>query len=154
MVAYYQRLFRYDDWANREVLAALRAAGTPPDRSVRLIAHIVSAARLWLSRIEGIDQVDPVWPAWTLAHTAERWPAVAADWQRFLGSAGLEFSREVVYRNTQGETWTNAVGDILTHVINHATYHRGQIAADIRQTVGTTPPYTDYIHAARHELVG
>jgi len=40
------------------------------------------------------------------------------------------------------------VGDILTHVLLHSAYHRGQIAVDLR-AAGLTPAYTDYIHAVR-----
>jgi uncharacterized damage-inducible protein DinB len=44
------------------------------------------------------------------------------------------------------------VGDILTHVVAHSAYHRGQIAAAVR-AAGGAPAYTDFIHAARRGLV-
>jgi len=44
------------------------------------------------------------------------------------------------------------VQDILTHVLLHSVYHRGQIAADLRAG-GAQPPYTDFIHAARQNLI-
>jgi uncharacterized damage-inducible protein DinB len=58
----------------------------------------------------------------------------------------------VTYKNTKGEPWTNSVEDILTHVIMHSAYHRGQIAADMRAS-GHTPAYTDFIHAVRQKLL-
>jgi len=45
------------------------------------------------------------------------------------------------------------VGDVLTHVVTHSGYHRGQIASAIRSD-GGTPAYTDFIHAARQGLIG
>ena len=72
---------------------------------------------------------------------------------RLLASLDEEELRESVgYRNSKGEFWTSTVADILTHVALHASYHRGQIAAAIREA-GGPPPYTDYIHAVRMGLV-
>lgn len=58
----------------------------------------------------------------------------------------------VAYRNSKGEFWTSSAGDILTHVVLHAAYHRGQIAAAVRGA-GGEPAYTDFIHAVRMELI-
>jgi uncharacterized damage-inducible protein DinB len=67
-----------------------------------------------------------------------------------LGPADL--AEVVGYRNSQGEYWTSAVGDILTHVAMHGAYHRAQIAAAVRES-GGAPAYTDFIHAIRRGLV-
>ena len=50
--------------------------------------------------------------------------------------------------NSKGQSWTSRVEDVLTHVLLHGAYHRGQIASALREA-GLTPPYTDYIHATR-----
>ena len=47
----FRRLFAYDDWANREALAAVtRAAGAPP-RALQLVGHIIGAQELWWARL-------------------------------------------------------------------------------------------------------
>jgi uncharacterized damage-inducible protein DinB len=58
----------------------------------------------------------------------------------------------VEYRNSVGELWKGAVGDVLTQVVMHSAYHRGQIAADLRQS-GHEPASTDFIHAVRQGFV-
>ncbi|MGA7513237.1 MAG: DinB family protein, partial [Candidatus Sulfotelmatobacter sp.] len=58
----------------------------------------------------------------------------------------------VVYKNTKGEPWTSTVEDIVTHVLLHSAYHRGQIATLVRAS-GEQPAYTDFIHAVRQGLV-
>ena len=58
----------------------------------------------------------------------------------------------VSYVNSKGEAWRSTVGDILTHVVLHSSYHRGQIASHVRAT-GAEPAYTDFIHATRTGLV-
>ena len=64
------------------------------------------------------------------------------------GSLRLDLIRMVEYRNSKGEAWSNRVEDILTHVLMHSAYHRGQIALEMRAS-GAQPAYTDFIHAVR-----
>jgi uncharacterized damage-inducible protein DinB len=46
----------------------------------------------------------------------------------------------------------SAVQDVLTHVVLHSAYHRGQIASLMRAG-GAVPAYTDFIHAVRQGFV-
>ena len=54
----------------------------------------------------------------------------------------------VRYRNSRGEEFHTPVGDLLTHVLMHGAYHRGQIAASVRRA-GGEPAATDYIAFTR-----
>jgi len=153
MIPHIQRLFLYDDWANREVLALLQELREPPPRSLKLLAHIVSAERLWLERLRLQKQTYPVWPQFTLEQCKLEVAELPGLWKNYLaalGEAGL--SRSLTYKNTQGESFTSKKQDILLHVVMHSAYHRGQIAADMR-AAGFTPAYTDFIHAARQQFV-
>jgi uncharacterized damage-inducible protein DinB len=148
-----RRQFAYDDWANREVLAALRASAHPAARPRQLLAHILSAERLWLERILEQPQSLPVWPDFSLEHCQAQLADLARLWREFLvqlSDAGL--SEKITYRNSKGEPWTSTVEDILTHVVLHSAYHRGQIASQVRAG-GDQPAYTDYIHAVRQGLL-
>jgi len=149
MLEHIHNLFSYDDWANREVLASLQALNAPPERSVKLLAHIVSAERLWLERLLVQKQTAPVWPLSTLAQCkleVDQLPGLWKNYLTALGEAGL--ARSLTYKNTKGESFSSQKQDILLHVVMHSAYHRGQIAADMR-AAGFTPPYTDFIHAVR-----
>ena len=150
---YLHRLFAYDDWANREVLAALRNAPNPAARSLKLIAHVLSAEGLWLARINQENPSLPVWPELTLAQCEAEANKLGVSWSSYLDDceeSGL--SRQIKYVNSKGESWTGQIDDILLHVITHSAYHRGQIASDMR-AAGLTPAYTDFIHAVRQDLV-
>jgi uncharacterized damage-inducible protein DinB len=59
---------------------------------------------------------------------------------------------KVEYRNSKGEPWSSRVEDMLTHVLFHSAYHRGQIALQMR-AAGNEPAYTDFIHAVRNGFV-
>ncbi len=156
-MAHFDRLFRYDDWANREVLASLGRAQPVPPKALRWLAHILAAERLWLHRLCADPTPVVVWPDLTLDQCAAEIAALAALSRAYLDSLddSLEPGRldaSVTYVNTQGEPWTSRAEDILTHVVMHSAYHRGQIAAALREA-GRTPPYTDFIHAVRQGLV-
>ena len=154
MIAHIGRLFSYDDWANREVLTSLEALDAPPERSLKLLGHIVSAERLWLQRLLAQGQSLPVWPFFTVEQCKLQVDELSGLWKSYLtslGEAGL--SHSLTYKNTKGESFTSQKQDILLHVITHSAYHRGQIAADMR-AAGFNPAYTDFIHAVRLGFVG
>jgi hypothetical protein len=71
----FQRMFAYDDWANRECLAAMGAAKSISADTLARMAHILSAQKLWLERIQKQPQSMKVWPTSTL----EECQALAAE---------------------------------------------------------------------------
>lgn len=152
MLEHINRLFSYDDWANREVVASLQGVGAAPARSVSLLAHIVSAERLWLERLLSQKQTLPVWPLFTLEQCRLGVEQLRSLWQNYLASLGeAGLSTSLAYQNTKGESFTSQK-DILLHVLMHSAYHRGQIAADMR-SAGFTPAPTDFIHGVRQGFV-
>jgi uncharacterized damage-inducible protein DinB len=144
-----KRMLRYDLWANREALRSLRQ-GTPPGRSLRWIGHVLGAELLWLARMDGKPSPVPVWPELSLDQCEELLRDLARRVPDDVIAGSL--SRPVSYTNSRGEPWTSTVEEILTHVVIHSAYHRGQIASDLRAS-GQEPAYTDYIHAVRQGLL-
>lgn len=59
-----------------------------------------------------------------------------------------DFEKRIDYENTEGRLFTNTLQDMLFHIINHSTNHRGQIAMDFRVN-GLEPLASDYIHYKR-----
>jgi uncharacterized damage-inducible protein DinB len=152
------RLFAYDHWANRQCLAAIRKAEPVSAETVGRMAHILSAQRLWLERILNQPQSMPVWPASTIDDCMALADEMSTAWRALLAPPGNRFGSgsldiEVEYRNSKGEPWSSLVEDILTHVLFHSAYHRGQIAMQMRSS-GVEPAYTDFIHAVRQGFVG
>lgn len=143
-----ERLFAYDDWANKEVVRGLKAGAT--ERSRKLMAHIVAAEWLWLARLKGEAQPMAVWPELSVEECEHQLPKLAQAWSEHLAGAALE--DEIAYTNTKGERFRNKVVDVLTHVVMHSAYHRGQIAADVRAS-GGQPAYTDFIEAVRKKRI-
>ncbi|MCF8317339.1 MAG: hypothetical protein K9I02_01220 [Haliscomenobacter sp.] len=52
------------------------------------------------------------------------------------------------YSNSKGQLFSNSIQDMLFHIINHSTYHRGQVATEFKRQ-GLEPLVTDYIFFKR-----
>jgi uncharacterized damage-inducible protein DinB len=153
LLRYLRRQFTYDQWANREVLANLRTSACPRAQTLKLLAHILSAERLWLERIRMQPQSLPVWPEFSADECETQIAEMASLWREYLASLSeKQLSESISYQNSKGEPWSSTVEDILTHVVLHSAYHRGQIASHTR-AVGETPAYTDFIHAVRQRFI-
>jgi uncharacterized damage-inducible protein DinB len=146
----FRRQFDYDAWANREVLAAMRKNGHDA-RCVQLMSHILGAGRVWIDRLRQRPQSVRVWPESDLAQCEAEAGKLGQEWEAYLVSAG-DLSREISYMNSKGEAYSSRIDDVLTHVILHGAYHRGQIASHMREC-GYTPACTDFIHGIRQGLV-
>jgi uncharacterized damage-inducible protein DinB len=146
------RLMRYDGWANEEALASLRQGPAPP-KSLKWMGHIIGAEFLWLSRLRLESPLLPVWPELTVDDCTRRLRQLSDAWGEYLDQiSDSHLKDQIAYTNSKGEPWSSTVEEVLTHVVIHSAYHRGQIAADVR-AAGEVPAYTDYIHAARQGLV-
>jgi uncharacterized damage-inducible protein DinB len=146
---YLRKEFVYNAWANREVLETISAVGGESARSLQLMSHILAAERVWLERLRQMPQSVPVWPEPDLANCEAECSKLEREWHEYLelATAG-DLLQTVSYKNTKGEAWTSTILDVLTHVIMHSAYHRGQIASHMR-SIGQAPAYTDFIHAVR-----
>lgn len=144
------RFFEFDRWANHESLRSLEGMTNPPERAIAVIAHIAATQRVWLDRALSARQSVAVWPKWSLSETANEFSLVQGEWTRLIANGGL--SREVAYTNTKGQQFRNSLSDVAVHVAFHGMYHRGQIAALVRQH-GGEPAYIDFIQAVRSGIV-
>lgn len=148
------RLFAYEFWADREAVAALRAAGDKaPPRALQIMNHVLAAAHLWLTRLTGEKIKIDVWPKLSIDEMSQRIDMLDAAWQQWIdGAKPADLDREITYVNSLGESWSSNARDILTHITIHAAYHRGQIAM-LLGGAGAKPAYTDFIHAARRKFI-
>jgi len=150
MLSYYQKLFRYDRWANEQFLETMLRE-VPPPKALQLLAHVVAAEILWQSRLMGRPAPVPVWPSWNIDECRRHVEQLPALWKEFWSSSP-SLDDSIRYTNSKGEEWTSRIDDVIDHVLFHSTYHRGQIAAELRKA-GANVPYTDYIHATRQKLI-
>jgi uncharacterized damage-inducible protein DinB len=151
-----RELYGYNGWANAR---SLQAASTvsPADFTKEVggsfaslrgtLAHMYGAEWIWLERWRGTSPRSlPFSLDFPDVETIRsRWRDVEREQKEFLG--GLDQGRlaEVIsYVNLKGEPFAYPLGRMLQHVVNHSTYHRGQVATLLRQ-LGATPLSTDLL---------
>jgi uncharacterized damage-inducible protein DinB len=154
-------LYRYNEWANHRLLrvaSTLAADLLTQDlggsyKSIRdVVAHIVSAEWAWIERWNGISPESiPDWVSGNLSVLAEHLSDVEARRKVFLHElSDAALSSEVAFRFLSGAADHHPLHDLLIHVVDHSSYHRGQLAAKLRQA-GAVPPPTGFI-AFKSEL--
>jgi uncharacterized damage-inducible protein DinB len=132
-----------------EQVAVTIASSFPSIRET--LAHIVGTEWIWLRRWLGDSPTArPGWVAESsLSELRARLAAVESERDAFLGPlADSDMQRVVEYRQLSGEAHADRLADLVRHVVNHSTYHRGQVATQLRQ-VGVSPPGTDLITYVR-----
>ena len=146
----------YSRWANARLVEAAEALSPEEltrdfrtaDKSVLgTLFHIFSAERVWLARVEESNSVPPyVKPEdQNLPQLRSDWPGVQERWSKWVESLDdAALSRPVAYRDLQGNVWNTPPWQIILHLVNHGTHHRGQVSGFLR-AFGQTPPQLDLI---------
>ncbi len=141
---------RYTNWASRRLLTAVE--GLPPEDRERptgishgsilgTLAHVQFADWVWYTRVAGPLER----PAGTLEALQRDWLDIQNRWESWAASlTDSDLEREIEYRRMDGEQVRSPLWQIVLHVVNHGTLHRGQVMGMLRQ-LGVAPPNTDLI---------
>jgi uncharacterized damage-inducible protein DinB len=141
--------FKYNDWATKKAAESIIGFEEKDERLNELLSHIISSQKVWLSRTLLRDIYLNPWEKYSTQKCIDLSTEITAEWINLLeGFSDIDFEKRIDYKNTKGEKFVNTVLDIATHIINHSTYHRGQIAQKVR-VLGGTPAVTDYIFYQR-----
>lgn len=150
-------LFDYHEWAVKQVFDHLEQhpdVFTSPVHNVfssiaDMIGHLIVVEAMWLTRMkeETPARLDP--RSYTSLSEAKRdYDPTLAEMKRFLQE--VDDQKTVTYQNSKGLTFQNTIEEIVIHLVNHGTYHRGNIASAMRQ-LGYAGPSTDYIFYTRQK---
>ncbi|WP_426452522.1 DinB family protein [Paenibacillus sp. S-38] len=147
-----RKMFAHVDWANRELLEALRAApAEKAEKASILFLHVLQAEHIWLTRLRGESTEGlPLWEDHAdLAVCAALIEANGSGFPAWLDALPEDrLDKPIAYRSQAGVPFESSPRDILIHVALHGQYHRGQINAALRAG-GIEPAAVDYILYAR-----
>ena len=147
MKAFFEDKFEYNFESNKRVIALLEAnPHAYTERVQKLLCHTLNAQNIWTTRILGRPNTQGVWELFDLNELQNLNLENHRLSLQMLGETSLEETMQ--YVNTIGETFSNKVEDMVYHMINHGTYHRGQLITDLKAE-GVTPISTDYIFFKR-----
>ncbi|MBY0113012.1 MAG: DinB family protein [Phycisphaerales bacterium] len=122
-------------------------------RALGVMAHVMIAKRVWMQRLLGEAwKVDDWFAPWPIDESRKEATRIDGVWRTFLTDLpDGGFDREIEYSMSDGSRARSKVVDICAHVMNHATYHRGQIARIVHE-LGGTRASTDLIVFTRRTL--
>jgi uncharacterized damage-inducible protein DinB len=156
-LAYVQTLLDYHYWARDIILDAVTEV--PRDKFLQpvessfkslrdTVAHVYAADLVWYNRWLGLPPSGLVaydqFPDATSIRTA--WKDLETNVRQYvinLGDAGV--NRTYDYKLLSGAPDTAPFWQMLVHVVNHASYHRGQVTTLLRQLGASPPKQTDMI---------
>ena len=154
------KLCKYNVWANDRICTWIKKADLKVDEELKssfpsirkTLYHLWDAQFIWLARLNG--ESPNTWPSHSFKGNLDE--AIGGLQQNTLALATYielldenEYHREVEFKSIDGTSYFNSVEEIITHVINHSTYHRGQLIT-LLHTVGfTAVDSTDFIRYLR-----
>ena len=158
-------LVDYNYWARDRILSALDALtpeqfivsmGSSFDSVRDTVAHICDAERIWIARLKGEEPrgKQPLDRLSDVSAARAEWAHLESEMREQLDESRLEdLERTIRYRDLSGKDQAEPLWLILLHVINHGTYHRGQIATLLRKLNATPPQSMDLIvfYRERHK---
>lgn len=150
------RLLDYTKWANHRALRASALLGSDDFKKdlgsshggVRgTLVHMLSAEWIWLERFKGVSPPrmfdEGEFP--DVIALRERWVTIEEHREAWLGALAPDGVEQVVrYQNTRGEVFKAPLWQLVQHVVNHSSYHRGQVTTLLR-LLGSRPVNSDMV---------
>ena len=150
------KLYAYNRWANDRTLSSVadlnmeeftRKFSVSFGSVQGTLAHILGVEWLYLQRWRGTFPTSlPKGEEFPdIAHLRSYWQSILSDQANFLDNLTEEkLGEELSYVNMSGHKYTYPLADIMQHVVNHSTYHRGQVVSLLR-VLDKKPLATDYL---------
>jgi uncharacterized damage-inducible protein DinB len=154
----FRQLAAYNRWANLRLYAA---AMEMPEATYRhptgvffgslhgTLNHLLVTDRIWLKRLTGIGEPPNRLDAILYENRQELLAARLAEDTRLIdlvrNYADGDLDEAIAYQTTSGKPYTQPRRDILLHLFNHQTHHRGQAHACCSILTGAEPPSLDLL---------
>ena len=151
------RHLAYNDWANQKLAEILSSVEpglidteTPSSFNTvkKTIYHVWDAQEIWFTRIQGNEITE--WPSKSFTGSFEEGMKLFTSSSKalhdFIASKDRAFlDTHIHYKNMKGIAYSQPVEDILFHLVNHGTFHRGQVVTMLRTLGHTDFQSTDLI---------
>jgi uncharacterized damage-inducible protein DinB len=138
-------LFKYEAWANVKIAEALKQQMAVPKKCTVLFNHIGAALDVWYSRVTNESRVfDDLFSDNSINHTDKLVHEASEKWIKYLSQDDVKLENNIKYSNLKGIPYENTILDIITQLVTHGPYHRGQINQLLKQN-GLEAVSLDYI---------
>jgi len=151
----------YNIWANRKIIECInnlsddqinREISSSFSSIYKTVLHMLDAENIWWQRVKLVEHIER--PSDTFTGTFEelskKIDAQSKQWEEWVSNASdNQLNHVFSYQNTKKEQFKQPVFEMLMHIFNHNTYHRGQLVTMLRQLGAEKIPPTDFIVFAR-----
>lgn len=154
----------YNLWANKAMTEAILEMDEQLHQQIvkssfpnlyATVLHMWDAESAWWQRMEGHTKImipsrqfNP-----TMKEAINGLLQQSTDWKQWADQCTEEeLKREFDYKNIKGQPFRSAVWQVVQHLFNHGTYHRGQLVTMMRELGATEIPQTDFIHYMRTQV--
>lgn len=147
MKAFLKDIFEYNHHFNQKLGDIFNENSDKiSEKAINLFSHILNAHQVWNNRIEPKQATFGIWEVHPIQSFKNIDKMNYEHTQLILNKSDL--NKTIDYTTRTGQAFNKKIKDLLFHTINHSTYHRGQIATEMRQC-GIEPLATDYIRYKR-----
>jgi uncharacterized damage-inducible protein DinB len=145
-----EEIINYTELADQRLIEIFKLAKVEMPDAERLFSHVLNAQHIWAYRI---SEKKPLYSVWEI-HSKVNFESIAAENFKLIRAAlqNNALNKRILYSNSQGVQYENRLDEILFHLFNHSTYHRGQVVTLLKKE-DFTPPVTDYIMLKRDHLL-
>jgi uncharacterized damage-inducible protein DinB len=147
----------YNKWANKKIIdvvmtmpqeQVMRDMGSSFPSIFKTVLHMADAESIWWQRIHLAEHVEVLIDTYsgTIEELATKWTDLSLKWEEWVKqSKEVALSHVFAYQNSRREQFKQPVYQVLVHLFNHQSYHRGQLVTMLRQLKVDKIPSTDLI---------
>jgi len=151
----------YNQWANKALVSVVLSLQEEEQQKpvissfeglYETLLHVLKAETIWWQRLHKLDKNEITSGTYkpTMHELADLLSKQDTLWSSCLTELDeADYKMQFAYHNLKGEAFEQPLFEVLHHLFNHATYHRGQVVTILRQLNVTQIPATDFVHWVR-----
>lgn len=149
---YLQRQLEGELWAQQLIATALQEANNPEERSLMLFSHIGAAYHNWHQRMVGETKFIPIFDVLPVSDSLQLGNSALHNLMELVKNASDEMLEKVIpiKIGAVGSNRTITLADAIAHSITHASYHRGQIVAQLKGKLEPLPATSYILYASKN----
>jgi uncharacterized damage-inducible protein DinB len=148
----YIKQFEFEHWSNTMILRSLKSLKENDEKAMKLFSHLLSSHSMWLSRMTKTSFTCTLFQTRTLADCEILMNENLQGWKKYLTNKTDDDLAEVIEFMAAWEVNPSKrkmrIDDAIIHIINHSSYHRGQLVLSIKGKVDELPLSTYIIYAS------
>jgi uncharacterized damage-inducible protein DinB len=155
-----QQYAAYNTWANKRIV---ETANQLPQEQInkeivssfpsvyRTIMHMMEVENIWWERLNLVEKTTPSgWFAGDFNELSKKLLQLSQQWHDWIRDANdTNITHVFAYYSFRKEYFKQPVYEMLLHLFNHQTFHRGQLITMFRQLGIDKIPPTDFIVYSR-----